>query len=75
MGTGAILVAIVRHVYLHDVVFGDRANDPGFVGIPREVTDFGRVTAVNEEELGRAVFRILKEMKQCPKGKEVMKMD
>ena len=33
---------------LHDVIFRDRADHPGFAWIPREVRYLRRVTAVNE---------------------------
>ena len=43
---------------LHDVVFWDRADDPGLVGVPGEVRDLGCVTSVNEldEREGNCIF-------------------
>lgn len=45
--------------HLHDVVLGHGADDPRLVGVPAEVGDLGGVAAVDEEQLGRAVLRIL----------------
>merc|ERR1712012_1369072 len=45
--------------HLHYIVLGDRADDPGFSWVPREVRDLGGVTAVDEEQLGRSVFCVL----------------
>lgn len=33
---------------LHDVVLGDWADDPGFIGIPGEVRDLGCVATMDE---------------------------
>ena len=61
---------------LHDVILRDGADDPGVVRVPGEVRDLvksilnpaktnpvahlGGVAAVDEEELGRPVLRILR---------------
>ena len=45
--------------HLHDVVFGDRADDPRIVGVPGEVGNLGGVAAVDEEEFGRTVLGVL----------------
>ena len=50
--------------HLHDVVLADRADDPGVVGVPAEVGDLGRVAAVDEQQLGRAVLRVLGALKR-----------
>ena len=45
--------------HLHDVVLADGTDDPGVVGVPAEVGDLGRVAAVDEQQLGRAVLGVL----------------
>ena len=40
--------------HLHYIVLGDRADDPGFSWVPREVGDLGGVPAVDEQQLGRS---------------------
>ena len=41
---------------LHDVVLGDRADYPGFIGVPREIRDLCRVTAVNELKHASVIY-------------------
>ena len=45
---------------LHDIVLRHAADDPGVVGVPGEVGYLGGVTAVDEEQLGRAVLGVLR---------------
>merc|ERR1719259_1287673 len=56
-----VIVDVFGHLpHLHNVVLGDGANDPWFVGIPRKVADLGSVSAMNEEKLWWTVLRILR---------------
>lgn len=41
---------------LHDVVLRHRADDPGLVGVPREVRDLGCVSSM--DELGKGLGNI-----------------
>ena len=41
------------------VILTDRADNPRYIGIPREIGDFCRVPAMDEEKFGRPVFRLL----------------
>lgn len=58
-----VIVDVLGHLpHLHDVVFRHRADDPGLVGIPREVGDLCCVSAVDEQELWWAVFGIFRSL-------------
>jgi hypothetical protein len=55
--------------HLQDVVLGHRCDDPVVAGIPSKVGDLGGVAAVDEEQLRRAILRILRGLQQmqgCP---------
>ena len=56
---------------LHDVVLADGADDPGVVGVPAEVGDLGRVAAVDEQQLGRAVLGVLRALRKETKSFEI----
>jgi hypothetical protein len=45
--------------HLQDVVLGDGGDDPVVGRIPREVGDLAGVAAVDEQQLRRAILRIL----------------
>lgn len=44
---------------LHNIVFGHRADDPGFIRVPGEVGYLGRVASVDEQQLRGAVLGVL----------------
>ena len=53
-------VDVLRHrPHLQDVVLRHRRDHPRVVGVPRKVGHLGRVPAVDEEQLGRAVLRVV----------------
>lgn len=55
-----VVVNILRHLpHLHDIIFGNGADDPGFVQVPAEIGYFRRVASVDEEEFWWAVLGIL----------------
>lgn len=54
-----IVVDVLSHLpHLHDIVLRHWADDPSFVGIPREVWDLGGVSSMNEEQLRWAIFGV-----------------
>uniref|UniRef100_A0A1I8GPN7 Ragulator complex protein LAMTOR1 n=1 Tax=Macrostomum lignano TaxID=282301 RepID=A0A1I8GPN7_9PLAT len=54
-----IIVDILGHLpHLQDVVLGHGADHPRIIGIPGEIRDFGRVAAVNEQQLRRPVLGV-----------------
>ena len=45
-----VVVNVLGHLPdLHDVILGDRTDDPRMIRVPRKVADFRRVTAVDEK--------------------------
>lgn len=44
---------------LHNVVFGHRADDPGLVGVPREVRDLGCVSSMNKLDRRKATIFVI----------------
>lgn len=48
--------------YLHDVILGHGADDPGLVGVPGEVGDLGGVSPVDEQQLGGTVFCVFRRL-------------
>ena len=63
-GTVTLAESLNMLTHLHDVVLADRADDPGVVGVPAEVGDLGRVAAVDEQQLRRAVLGVLGALKR-----------
>ena len=49
----------MQKAHLHDVVLGNRADDPSISWVPREVRNLCSVAAMDEKQLRRSVFRVL----------------
>ncbi len=71
---GQYKVGLKSEPHLHNIILRHRADDPGFIWIPREVRDLGRVSSMDEEEFRWSVLRVLRTL-FLPNLREVPDME